>query len=77
MASAGKMILSCRPNYGDGGHSHGPVEMTVLIAGAGIGGLTTALSLHQIRVPGRVFESVERVALLGVRINILPVRCAS
>jgi hypothetical protein len=77
MASAGKMILSCRPNHGDGDHSHGPVEMTILIAGAGIGGLTTALSLHQIRVPARVFESVKRVALLGVRINILPMRCAS
>ena len=32
--------------------------MTVLIAGGGIGGLTLALSLQQIGVPVKVFESV-------------------
>ena len=32
--------------------------MTVLIAGGGIGGLTLALSLHQIGVPAKVFETV-------------------
>ena len=46
--------------------------MTVLIIGGGIGGLTTALSLHQIGVPARVFESVPKVAPLGVGINTLP-----
>ena len=46
--------------------------MTVLIAGAGIGGLAVALSLHQIGVPCRVFESVERIEPLGVGINTLP-----
>ena len=46
--------------------------MTVLIVGAGIGGLATALSLHQIGVPCRVLESVERVEPLGVGINLLP-----
>ena len=46
--------------------------MTVLIAGGGVGGLTMALSLHQIGVPARVFESVRNVAPLGVGINILP-----
>ena len=46
--------------------------MTVLIAGGGIGGLTLALSLHQIGVDCRVFESVPALKPLGVGINVLP-----
>ncbi len=46
--------------------------MTVIIAGGGIGGLTLALSLHQIGVPCRVFESVAELKPLGVGINVLP-----
>ena len=46
--------------------------MTVLIAGGGIGGLTLALSLHQIGVPAKVFESVPELRPLGVGINVLP-----
>ena len=46
--------------------------MTVLIAGGGIGGLTLALSLHQIGVPAKVFESVPALKPLGVGINVLP-----
>ena len=48
------------------------VIMTVLIAGGGIGGLTLALSLHQIGVPAKVFESVPELKPLGVGINVLP-----
>ena len=44
----------------------------VLIAGAGIGGLSVALTLQQIGVPCVVFESVADIKPLGVGINIQP-----
>lgn len=44
----------------------------VLIAGGGIGGLSTALTLHQIGVSCLVFESVNKLEPLGVGINIQP-----
>jgi 5-methylphenazine-1-carboxylate 1-monooxygenase len=46
--------------------------MTILIAGGGIGGLTLALSLNQIGVSAKVFESVAELRPLGVGINVLP-----
>ena len=45
---------------------------TVLIAGGGIGGLTVALTLHQIGIPCQIFESVPELKPLGVGINIQP-----
>jgi len=47
-------------------------DAPVLIAGGGIGGLVTALTLHQIGVPCQVFESVPQLKPLGVGINIQP-----
>ncbi len=44
----------------------------VLIAGAGIGGLSVALTLQQIGVPCVVFESVAELKPLGVGINLQP-----
>jgi 2-polyprenyl-6-methoxyphenol hydroxylase-like FAD-dependent oxidoreductase len=50
----------------------GSLNGRVLIAGGGIGGLTLALSLHQLGVPCTVFEAATDVRELGVGINILP-----
>ncbi len=44
----------------------------ILIAGAGIGGLATALNLHDAGFAVRVFESVPEIKPLGVGINLLP-----
>ncbi|SFE37343.1 2-polyprenyl-6-methoxyphenol hydroxylase [Lentibacillus persicus] len=45
---------------------------TAMIAGGGIGGLVTALKLHETGVKVRVFERVENIRELGVGINLLP-----
>ena len=49
-----------------------PDAPPVLIAGVGIGGLSLALTLHQIGVPCRVFEAVPALQPLGVGINLQP-----
>ena len=46
--------------------------MTVLIAGGGIAGLTLGLTLHQLRIPFHIFESVKAPKPLGVGINLQP-----
>jgi 2-polyprenyl-6-methoxyphenol hydroxylase-like FAD-dependent oxidoreductase len=44
----------------------------VIIVGAGIGGLTLALSLHRRGIPCRVYEGAPEIKGLGLGINILP-----
>lgn len=46
--------------------------MDIVIAGAGIGGLTTALSLHARGMRVTVVESARELAAMGVGINLLP-----
>ncbi|MDZ7602460.1 MAG: FAD-binding protein, partial [Hoeflea sp.] len=46
--------------------------MTILVAGAGIAGLTFALTCHQIGIPVRLFEQVDEIRPLGVGINLQP-----
>lgn len=46
--------------------------MTVLISGAGIAGLTLALSLRDQGIPFRILEKVGEIKPLGVGINIQP-----
>ena len=47
--------------------------MRVIIVGAGIGGLATALALHQVGITNVVcIESAQEIRPLGVGINLLP-----
>lgn len=45
--------------------------MQVAIIGAGIGSLTTALALHAVGIPCRIFERVQSLQPLGLGINLL------
>lgn len=47
-------------------------DQDIIILGAGIGGLTLALSLHQAGIPCRIYEAVPELKPLGVGINLLP-----
>jgi len=46
--------------------------MDIAIVGGGIGGLTLALSLHQVGISCRVVEAAPELKALGVGINLLP-----
>ncbi len=49
-----------------------PGPLRIVVVGAGIGGLTTALSLHEVGADVEVFETVDELRPLGVGINLLP-----
>src|SRR5215216_2514442 len=46
--------------------------MKIVIAGAGIGGLTTALALHRAGIEAELFDQAQELRELGVGINLLP-----
>jgi 2-polyprenyl-6-methoxyphenol hydroxylase-like FAD-dependent oxidoreductase len=46
--------------------------MKVVIAGAGIGGLTLALSLHEAGIDCELYEAAPEIAPLGAGVNLLP-----
>ncbi len=46
--------------------------MTVLICGAGIGGLCLGLSLQQLKIPFQIFETSVSIEPLGVGVNLQP-----
>jgi 2-polyprenyl-6-methoxyphenol hydroxylase-like FAD-dependent oxidoreductase len=46
--------------------------MKVIVVGAGIGGLVTALCLHREGIDCEIYEQSERIRELGVGINVLP-----
>ena len=46
--------------------------MKVMVIGAGIGGLTAALSLHAAGIDAQVYESVADMQALGAGINLQP-----
>jgi 2-polyprenyl-6-methoxyphenol hydroxylase-like FAD-dependent oxidoreductase len=46
--------------------------MRAVIVGAGIGGLTTALQLHEQGIDCTVYEQSDEIRALGVGLNLLP-----
>lgn len=49
-----------------------PGSREIVIVGAGIGGLSAALSLDAVGRAVRIFESANEIRALGVGINLLP-----
>jgi hypothetical protein len=60
-------------SFGDESRPAGPPPaMRAMIAGAGIGGPTSALTLHRAGIEAEVFEQAAEVRELGVGITLLP-----
>jgi 2-polyprenyl-6-methoxyphenol hydroxylase-like FAD-dependent oxidoreductase len=47
-------------------------ESDIIIIGAGIGGLTLGLALHQAGIRCRIYESAPEIRAVGVGVNLLP-----
>ena len=47
-------------------------EVTTLIVSGGLTGLSLGVTLYQIGLPFRIFESVPKIKPLGVGVNLLP-----
>ncbi|HXN60744.1 MAG TPA: DUF3237 family protein, partial [Acidimicrobiales bacterium] len=78
---AGRLDGSAGPVGGTSRRLRGPMKRAggggggkprCVVVGAGIGGLASALSLHEVSAEVEVFDSVRRVSALGVGINLLP-----
>jgi 5-methylphenazine-1-carboxylate 1-monooxygenase len=64
-----KAVMVIDQARGPGAFS-GPAK--VIIAGAGVGGLTLALMLHQRGISSRVYEQASAISPIGAGINVLP-----
>jgi len=74
MPAARHCIFSCGRQTGipAAAELRGVFAMKVIIAGAGVGGLVTALMLHARGIDCDIFEQADAIRELGVGINTLP-----
>jgi 5-methylphenazine-1-carboxylate 1-monooxygenase len=72
IANFGKSSIQAVPTAADVVDENVDAAHERTCAGGGIGGLATALTLHQIGVPCVVFEAVREMRPLGVGINLQP-----
>src|SRR3954451_19404449 len=64
----GATVVSSERARAQGG---GAME-SVIVVGAGIGGLALALTLHRGGIPAQVYEAAPEIRPVGVGINVLP-----
>ena len=68
----GQALMVVDEQFPAAGFEGAALSMRVLVAGGGIGGLTTALSLHEAGIDVAVVESARRIDAIGAGINLLP-----